>query len=105
MLNVKKNNDCVFSCLKYIENKTLKDFISYISYLNIDSNTNDYDNDYDYDYDRHVNVSCNVSLNEKKNVVNTSGLNSGIYLFKINNSGKISIIKGIKKNNPCFSIC
>ena len=37
------------------------------------------------------------SLNEKKNVVNTSGLNSGIYLFKINNSGKISIIKGIKK--------
>lgn len=49
-----------------IENKTLKDFISYISYLNIDSNTNDYD--YDYDYDRHVNVSCNVSLNEKKNV-------------------------------------
>ncbi len=37
------------------------------------------------------------SLSEKKNVVNTTGLNAGIYLFKINNSGKISIIKGIKK--------
>lgn len=37
------------------------------------------------------------SLNEKKNVVNTTGLNAGMYLFKINHSGKISTVKGIKK--------
>ena len=37
------------------------------------------------------------SLNEKKNAVNTAGLNAGMYLFKINSSGKITTIKGIKK--------
>ena len=37
------------------------------------------------------------SLNEKKNAVNTAGLNAGMYLFKINHSGKISTVKGIKK--------
>ena len=37
------------------------------------------------------------SLNEKKNAVNTAGLNAGMYLFKINHSGKISTVNGIKK--------
>ena len=37
------------------------------------------------------------SLNKKKNVLNTTGLNSGMYWFKIKNSGKVTAVKGIKK--------
>lgn len=36
-------------------------------------------------------------LNQKKNLVNTSGLKSGVYLFRMNISGKITTIKGIRK--------